>query len=180
MARKPRVHYPGAFYHVILRGNGGQSIFFDDKDRTRFYFLAQEGIERFGHRIHAFCLMTAHVHMAIQVGDVSLSRILQNLSFRYARWVNWGQSRSGHLFQGRYKAVLVDADVYLQELTRYIHLNPVRAGMVKEPVCTLGELGKVTGRDTATLSSAAKRLQIRGRKDLKLAETMKGLFKAVS
>jgi putative transposase len=133
MARKPRVHYPGALYHVILRGNDGQGIFFDDKDRTRFYFLIQEGIERFGHRIHAFCLMTTHVHLAIQVGEVSLSRILQNLSFRYTRWTNWRHNRSGHLFQGRYKAVLVDADAYLLELTRYVHLNPVRAGMVTEP-----------------------------------------------
>ena len=111
MARKSRVYYPGALYHVVLRGNGGQTIFFDDRDRTRFCFLAQEGIERFGHRIHAFCLMSNHVHLAIQVGDVSLSRILQNLSFRYTRWVNWRQSRTGHLFQGRYKAVLVDADI---------------------------------------------------------------------
>ncbi len=77
--------------------------------------------------------MSNHVHLAIQVGDIPLSRIIQNLSFRYTRWINWRQSRSGHLFQGRYKAVLVDADTYLLELTRYIHLNPVRAGMVKEP-----------------------------------------------
>ena len=100
MARKPRVHFPGALYHVILQGNDGQTIFFDDKDRTRFYFLLQEGVERFGHRIHAFCLMGNHVHIAIQVSEVSLSRILQNLSFRYTRWVNRRQGRSGHLFQG--------------------------------------------------------------------------------
>jgi putative transposase len=67
------------------------------------------------------------------VADIPLSRIIQNLSFRYTKWINWRQSRSGHLFQGRYKAVLVDADAYLLELTRYIHLNPVRAGLVKEP-----------------------------------------------
>ena len=133
MARKPRVHYPGALYHVTLRGNAGQTVFFDDRDRTRFYLLLQEGIERFRHRIHAFCLMSNHVHVAVQVGDVPLSRIIQNLSFRYTRWINWRLSRSGHLFQGRYKAVLVDADAYLLELTRYIHLNPVRAGIVKEP-----------------------------------------------
>ena len=132
MACKPRVHYPGALYHAILRGNSGQTIFFDDNDRTRFYLLIQEGVERFGHRIHAFCLMTNHVHLAIQIADISLSRILQNLSFRYTRWVNWRQGKTGHLFQGRYKAVLIDADTYLQELTRYIHLNPVRAGMVRE------------------------------------------------
>lgn len=133
MARKPRVYYPGALYHVTLRGNAGQAIFFDNRDRTRFYLLLQEGIERFRHRIHAFCLMSNHVHLAIQVGDIPLSRIMQNVGFRYTRWINWRQNRSGHLFQGRYKAVLVDADAYLLELTRYIHLNPVRAGIVKEP-----------------------------------------------
>jgi putative transposase len=133
MARKPRVHYPGALYHVTLRGNAGQTIFFDDRDRARFYLLLQEGTERFRHRIHAFCLMSNHVHLAIQVADLPLSRIIQNLSFRYTKWVDWRQSRSGHLFQGRYKAVLVDADPYLLELARYIHLNPVRAGLVKEP-----------------------------------------------
>ncbi len=133
MARKPRVQIPGAFYHVILRGNGGQNIFFDNNDHYHFYSLVQEGIERFGHRIHAFCLMNNHVHLAIQMAEVSLSRIIQNLSFRYTRWVNWRLTRSGHLFQGRYKAILVDEDVYLKELTRYIHLNPVRVGIVKNP-----------------------------------------------
>ena len=133
MARKPRVHYPTALYHVILRGNGGQEIFFSKEDRFRFYLLLQEGIERYGHRIHAFCLMTNHIHLAIQVGDIALARIIQNISFRYTRWVNWRGGRTGHLFQGRYKAVLVDADSYLLGLTRYIHLNPVRSGIVREP-----------------------------------------------
>lgn len=133
MARKTRIHYPTALYHVIMRGNASQDIFFDDEDRIRFYLLLQEGTEKYGHRIHAFCLMTNHVHLAIQVGDVSLSRIMQNLTFRYTKWINWRQNRSGHLFQGRYKAVLVDADSYLLELTRYIHLNPVRANMVQIP-----------------------------------------------
>jgi REP element-mobilizing transposase RayT len=133
MARKPRVYFPGALYHVTLRGNAGQAIFFDDRDRTRFYLLLQEGVERFRHCIHAFCLMSNHVHLAVQVSDIPLSRIVQNVSFRYTKWINWRQNRTGHLFQGRYKAVLVDADAYLLELVRYIHLNPVRAGIVKEP-----------------------------------------------
>ncbi len=133
MARKPRVQIPGALYHVILRGNGGQTIFSDNKDRYHFYSLVGDGIERFGHRVHAFCLMNNHVHLAIQMADVPLSRIIQNLSFRYTRWVNWRLGRSGHLFQGRYKAILVDEDIYLKELTRYIHLNPVRVGIVKDP-----------------------------------------------
>jgi len=133
MARKPRIHYPGALYHVILRGNARQDIFFDDEDRCRFFLLLQEGVERYGHRILAFSLLTNHVHLAIQVSDVPLSRIMQNLSFRYTRGANRRQGRSGHLFQGRYKAVLVDADTYLLELAAYIHLNPVRAGMADRP-----------------------------------------------
>jgi REP element-mobilizing transposase RayT len=133
MARKMRIHYPGAVYHVILRGNARQEIFFDELDRSRFFLLMQEGVERFGHRVMAFCLMTNHVHLAIQVGEVPLSRIVQNLAFRYSRWVNWRKKRVGHLFQGRYKAILVDVDSYLSELVAYIHLNPVRALMVSAP-----------------------------------------------
>ena len=134
MARKPRIYFPTALYHVILRGNARQDIFHDDEDRYRFYLLLQEVIERYGYRVHAFCLMSNHVHLAIQVGDVSLSRGLQNLAFRYTRWVNWRQGRTGHLFQGRYKALLVDADEYLQALVRYIHLNPFRSGLGTNPV----------------------------------------------
>jgi len=133
MARKPRIHLPGGLYHVILRGNGGQPIFFKDDDRYRFYLLLQEGTCRYGYRVHAFCLMTNHVHLALQTGDIPLSRGMQNLSFRHTRWINWREKRTGHLFQGRYKAVLVDGDSYLLELVRYIHLNPVRSGMVDNP-----------------------------------------------
>jgi len=132
MARKPRIHLPGGLYHVIFRGNGGQSVFLTEDDRYRFYLLLQEGTCRFGYRVHAFCLMTNHIHIALQVGDIPLSRGMHNLSFRYTRWINWREKRTGHLFQGRYKAVLIDGDSYLLELIRYIHLNPVRAGMVND------------------------------------------------
>ena len=100
MARKPRIHYPGAVYHVILRGNDRQEVFCDDQDRYRFYLFLQQGVERFRHRIHAFCLMTNHIHLAVQVEATPLSRIMQSLSLRYTRWVNWRHNRSGHLFQG--------------------------------------------------------------------------------
>jgi REP element-mobilizing transposase RayT len=133
MARKPRIHLSGGLYHVIFRGNGGQDVFLANDDRYRFYLLLQEGTHRFGYRVHTFCLMTNHIHIALQVGDIPLSRAMQNLSFRYTRWINWRNKRTGHLFQGRYKAVLVDGDSYLLELVRYIHLNPVRAGMVTNP-----------------------------------------------
>lgn len=133
MPRKPRIHFPSAVYHVILRGNGKQDIFFDEGDRFRFHLLLQEATERYRCRIHAFCLMSNHIHIALQVSDIPLSRIMQNITFRYTRWINWRQRRSGHLFQGRYKAVLVDENEYLLEIIRYIHLNPVRAGMVNDP-----------------------------------------------
>jgi len=133
MARKQRIHLSGGLYHVIFRGNGGQDVFLTDVDRYRFYLLLQEGTHRFGYRVHAFCLMTNHIHLVLQVGDIPLSRGMQNLSFRYTRWINWREKRTGHLFQGRYKAVLVDGESYLLELARYVHLNPVRAGMVASP-----------------------------------------------
>jgi REP element-mobilizing transposase RayT len=133
MPRKPRLHYLGAVYHVILRGNSGQEIFFDAGDRTRFFLLLQESVERFGLRIHAFCLMTTHLHLAIQVGDIPLSRIMQNIGFRYTQFINRKYRRAGHLFQGRYKGLMIDADSYLLALIRYIHLNPFRAGMVSRP-----------------------------------------------
>jgi REP element-mobilizing transposase RayT len=131
MARKPRLHVEGGFYHVILRGNGGEKIFFSEHDRNRLYLLIQEGIVRFKYRLHGYCLMTNHIHLIIQVGNLPLSKIVQNISFRYTKYINKKKKRIGHLFQGRYKAVLIDADTYLLELVRYIHNNPVRAGMVK-------------------------------------------------
>lgn len=79
------------------------------------------------------CVLPNHIHLALQVGDIPLSGIMQSLVGRYTRWVNWRKRRAGHLFQGRYKAIMVDADAYLTELVRYIHLNPVRAGMVGDP-----------------------------------------------
>ena len=130
MARKPRLHVDGGVYHVILRGNGGQDIFFAKQDRRAFYRLIAEGCRRFAYRVHGFCLMTNHVHLVIQVGATPLSRPMQNLCFRYGRWVNRRKRRTGHVFQGRYKALLVEADSYLLELVRYVHLNPVRASLV--------------------------------------------------
>jgi putative transposase len=133
MARKPRIHIPGGFYHVILRGNDGQDILFSDQDREHLETLVHDGKDRFKHRIHAYCWMSNHVHLLIQVSEVPLSKLIHNLSFRYASYINKKRSRKGHLFQGRYKAILVDAENYLHELVRYIHLNPVRAGVATNP-----------------------------------------------
>jgi len=133
MAREPRLYIPGALYHVMLRGNDGQRIFNDDEDRSYFQGLVAEGVGRYGHRIHAYCLMDNHVHFLIQMGQTPLSKVMQNISFRYTRWMNRRHHRIGHLFQGRFRAILCDADAYLLELVRYIHLNPVRAGLADTP-----------------------------------------------
>src|ERR1039457_2686658 len=130
MARKPRIHFTSAVYHVILRGNAGDQIFFSEQDRYRLYLIFQYAVEKFGCRIHGFCLMRKHIHLVVQTGNIPLSRIMQNVSLRFTKWINYTQSRTGHLFQGRYKALLIDVDAYLLELVRYIHLNPVRAGIV--------------------------------------------------
>jgi REP element-mobilizing transposase RayT len=133
MARQQRYHSPGAYYHVMLRGNNGQTIFFRDIDRCRMCLLIQEGVERFGHRIHAFCLMGNHVHLLVQVGNTPLSKIIHNLSFRYSQFINRRHQKIGHLFQGRFKAILIQVKTYFLRLLRYIHMNPVRARLVKEP-----------------------------------------------
>lgn len=131
MARKPRLHLEGGVYHVVLRGNGGRDIFFSIEDRRFFYGLIAEGCRRFGCRVHGFCLMSNHVHLIVEVGATPLSRPMQNLCFRYGRWINRREGRSGHVFQGRFRALLVEADSYLLELVRYVHLNPVRAALVE-------------------------------------------------
>jgi len=131
MARKPRLHCPGGLYHVILRGNAGQDVFFTTADRQYCYDLLAEGVPRFGYRVHAFCLMSNHLHLALQAGASPLSGAMQNLSFRYTRYLNTRLKRVGHVFQGRFQAFLVDQDRYGLALVRYIHLNPVRAGLVR-------------------------------------------------
>ena len=134
MARSTRFFLPGATYHVMFRGNNKQHIFSSDEDCSRFCILTEDGIKQFGHSILAFCLMGNHVHLAIQVNDIPLSKICQNLAFRYTQIFNSKYKMTGHLFQGRFKAVLIDSDDYLKELIRYIHLNPIRAKMVNAPL----------------------------------------------
>lgn len=133
MPRPPRIHVDGGFYHVILRGNHREAIFFSHSDRDRFAALVAEVIERFRMRVHAYCWMTNHVHMLMQVSDAPLGRAMMRIASRYARTTQKHRPTTGHLFERRYRAILVDADSYLLELIRYIHLNPVRAGMTADP-----------------------------------------------
>ncbi|SEA61334.1 dnaA protein helix-turn-helix [Desulfuromusa kysingii] len=134
MARKPRLHFPGAVYHVSLHGNSHQQVFIDVTDRTRFLLLIQEGIEKFGHKVHAYCLLPDQLQLVIEVGDVPLARIMQQLGFRYTRWFNDWHQQSGHLFQGRYKAILINPETYLLDLVRELHLAPLRLGLENDPM----------------------------------------------
>lgn len=133
MPRPLRLHVPAAFYHITLRGNHRQDIFFSPRDRDQLDEIVSEVMGRFDARLHAYCWMTNHLHMLMQVGDIPLGRIMLRIASRYARALQTRFHTTGHLFERRYHAVLVDADSYLLELLRYIHLNPVRARMVEKP-----------------------------------------------
>ncbi len=133
MARPLRIEYPGAFYHVTSRGNELKEIFKSIKDRERFLDYLGTANERYGALIHVYCLMSNHYHIFLETARGNLSQIMGHINGAYTNYFNTKRKRSGHLFQGRYKAILVDADAYAQELSRYIHLNPVRAGMVEKP-----------------------------------------------
>lgn len=133
MGRPLRLHVPGATYHVTLRGNHRQAIFFTPADRARMSELIANVIDRFSARLHAYCYMTNHVHAVIQVSDVPLGRLMMRIAGPYARAVQWRLETTGHLFEKRYHPTLVDADSYLQELLRYVHLNPVRVGLATSP-----------------------------------------------
>lgn len=132
MARRPRLHLPGGFYHVTLRGNHRQAIFRDDGDRFLLNAIFAEVIPTQGARVHAYCWMSNHVHALIQVSDVPLGRIILRIASRYARMVQASMSTTGHLFERRYHSTLVDCDRYLLAVIRYIHLNPVQAHLVAE------------------------------------------------
>jgi len=133
VARRPRIHFTGALYHVISRGNRRQGIFRDEKDFKRFLVYLSHCKVRFRFRLYAYALMENHVHLLLEVQKTPLSRIMQSLLFRYTQYFNRRYWEVGHLFQGRYKAIVCDKDAYLLELVRYIHLNPVRARVVKAP-----------------------------------------------
>jgi len=131
--RRPRLHVPGACYHVTLRGNHRQDIFFTDGDRLRLEDYVAAALDRVGARIHAYCWMSNHVHLLVQVADTPLGAFVQRIGSRYARAVQARVPTTGHLFQNRYHALLVDVERYFVALLRYIHLNPVRAGLVADP-----------------------------------------------
>jgi REP element-mobilizing transposase RayT len=132
MARQLRIQYPGAYYHVTCRGNERKRIFSDNDDRRRFLYLLEESLETYQAVLYAYVLMDNHFHLVVQTMRANLSEFMRRFNICYTGWFNYHHKRCGHLYQGRYKALLVDADNYLLELSRYIHLNPVRVGRLRK------------------------------------------------
>ncbi|AMV73352.1 transposase [Desulfuromonas sp. DDH964] len=133
MSRQLRIEYPGAVYHVTSRGNARQAIFIDNDDREVFLRVLEATIGRYHWRCHAYCLMGNHYHLLIETPEANLSRGMRQLNGVYTQTFNRRHGSVGHLFQGRYKSILVDKDTYLLNLCRYIVQNPVAAGLTSTP-----------------------------------------------
>ncbi len=131
MARPLRIEYPGAIYHLTNRGNAGQTIFEDDVDRIAFLSVLGDVVDRMGWLCHAYCLMGNHYHLMVETPEANLSGGMRRLNGSYTQRFNRRHERFGHLFQGRYRAILVERESHLLELCRYVVLNPLRAGLVR-------------------------------------------------
>lgn len=131
MARPLRIEFAGALYHVTARGNAQADIFVDDADRQQFLALLHHTVDRHDWYCHAYCLMGNHYHLLIETASPTLAKGMKFLNGTYTQYFNRRHQRVGHVFQGRYKAILVQKDAHLLELARYIALNPVRAQMVR-------------------------------------------------
>lgn len=129
-----RSYYPGAYYHVFVRGNNYQDIFLKDKNRLRFLKRVREYKEKYNQTLFSYILMNNHFHFSgRQSGDVPASKFMQALNTGYTMYFNFKYKKVGHLFQGRFQYVTLESDSQLYYLTCYHHLNPVRAGIVEKP-----------------------------------------------
>jgi putative transposase len=133
MPRRLRLHVAGGFYHVTLRGNHQQDLFRAEEDRFLLNAIVARGLAHYGAQLHAYCWMTNHLHFLVRVGQQPLSGVMRQIASGYARAFQSKLETTGHLFERRYHAILVDADAYFLQLLRYIHLNPVKAGLVQRP-----------------------------------------------
>jgi len=133
MGRPLRIEYPGAVYHIISRGNERRKIFLNDEDRLKFLDMLADYHDRLGILIHCFVLMDNHYHIVMETPKGNLLKVMHGLNSGYTGYFNRKYNRTGHLFQGRYTAVIVDKENYLLELSRYVLLNPVRAGITEKP-----------------------------------------------
>jgi putative transposase len=133
MARPLRIEYSEAIYHITSRGNARKKIYSDDEDRENFFVVLGTVVKKYNWLCHAYCLMDNHYHLLVETPDANLSKGMRQLNGVYTQLYNRRHRRPGHLFQGRYRAILVDKDNYLLELCRYVVLNPVRAKLVELP-----------------------------------------------
>ena len=134
MPRDKRTWYEGACYHVMGRGNRRSAIFKDREDHMFFLLLLKSIQERYPFELHAYCLMTNHFHLELTTGNQPIWKIMQPLMNHYSRTFNQKYNYIGHLFESRYTSCLIEDNIYFLEVSRYIHLNPVKAGMVREPM----------------------------------------------
>ena len=156
MSRPLRIEYSGAIYHVTSRGTGRRKVFLDDEDREVFLSTLAWVVDRFGWVCHAYCLMDNHFHLVIETPQPNLSKGMRQLNGVYTQNFNLRHRKTGHLFQGRFKAILVERDGYLLELARYVVLNPVRTKTVRKP----GEYAWSSYRATVGLEPAPQGLSI--------------------
>lgn len=133
MSRPLRILYPGAVYHVMNRGLAKRATFLEEADHARFVELLEDLAQRWRVRIFAYCCMTTHFHLLLQTPDPNLPRIMRHLGGLYTQRFNRTYGRDGPLFRGRYKAIVVQAEAYLLQVVRYIHLNPVAADLTHDP-----------------------------------------------
>jgi len=133
MARPLRITFPGAFYHITSRGNERKTVFKNQRDRIKFLEYLGTATTRYDARVHVYCLMDNHYHLLLETPSGNLPQVMHHINGAYTTYFNVKHHRSGHLFQGRYKSILIEEDEYAKELSRYIHLNPVRANMVSVP-----------------------------------------------
>jgi REP element-mobilizing transposase RayT len=133
MSRPLRIEYPGATYHITARGNERADIFRDNNDRQKLLEQLQIALQRYAIVIHAYVLMGNHYHLLLETPEGNMSQAMHFINGNYTGYFNHRHRRVGHLFQGRYKGLLVEKESYLLSLSRYIHLNPVRAGIVEYP-----------------------------------------------
>ena len=131
MSRPLRLEIAGGLYHLTSRGDRREDIYKDDADRLTWLEILAQSCERFNWQIHAWCQMSNHYHLIVETAEGNLSAGMRQLNGVYTQTVNRRHQRTGHVFQGRYKGILVERDSYLLELSRYVVLNPVRAGLVK-------------------------------------------------
>ena len=131
MARPLRIQYPDAYYHVMNRGNRGEAIFITDSDRVTFLDALAESCETYQIKLIGYVFMSNHFHLLVQTPQANLSEFMRHFLVTYTVRFNRRNARTGHIFQGRFKSLLVEADEYLLPLSRYIHLNPIRTRQFK-------------------------------------------------